>query len=301
MHERTLERVMIEFARGEHDILLSTSIIESGIDIPNANTLIVDRADWFGMAQLYQLRGRVGRSAQQAYAYFFHAGTSRLTEEARVRLDALAENTDLGAGFQIAMRDLELRGAGDILSTRQTGQVAAIGLHLYTQLLSQTVEKLKGEAPAEPTPISTGGVVIDLPLPAYLPEDWIAEMALRLQIYRRIAVLHSIEDVALMRDELRDRFGVLPAAVEGLLYQIDVKLLAQAANATAVIKPQDNILVKLPYLVEIDRNRLQIQLGDDVLVTRTAVELTLADDTWQLRLLDVLKQLAAGVKAGIGI
>ncbi|MBZ0304205.1 MAG: transcription-repair coupling factor, partial [Anaerolineae bacterium] len=132
MHERTLEKVMVAFGRGDFDALVSTSIIESGIDIPNANTLIVDRADWFGMSQLYQLRGRVGRSAQQAYAYFFHAGAGYLTEEARARLETLAENTHLGAGFQIAMRDLELRGAGDILSTRQTGHVSAVGLQLYT-------------------------------------------------------------------------------------------------------------------------------------------------------------------------
>jgi transcription-repair coupling factor (superfamily II helicase) len=297
MSERQLESVMTRFALGEYDVLLSTSIIESGLDIPNANTLIADRADWFGMAQMYQLRGRVGRSAQQAYAYFFHAGTSKLTEESRVRLDALAENTDLGAGFQIAMRDLELRGAGDILSTRQTGHVAAIGLHLYTQLLTQAVQKLKGKAVGEATPVAaTSGIVIDLPVPAYLPTDWIPEMALRLQIYRRIANLTDAEDVDLMREELRDRFGPLPAAVEGLLYQIDVKLLAQAANATAIIKPQDRILVKLPYLVEVDRAKLESELGDGVTVTRTAVELDPTDELWRLRLLDVLKRLSEEVK-----
>jgi transcription-repair coupling factor (superfamily II helicase) len=305
MNERQLERVMAAFNRSEYDILVSTSIIESGLDIPSANTLIVDRAEWFGMAQLYQLRGRVGRSAQQAYAYFFHAGTTKLTEDAHQRLDALAENSDLGAGFQIAMRDLELRGAGDILSTKQTGHVAAIGLHLYTQLLARAVQDLKHEAGMHTDgemihlPATTS-VILDLPLAAYLPTDWIPEMALRLQIYRRIANLSEGEEVDAIRDELRDRFGQLPAAVEGLLYQIRVKLLAQAANATAVLHTKTQIQIKLPYLVEINRERLEAQLGGDVQVTRTAVLLPLEGD-WQKRLLDILAQLAQGVKAGVGM
>ncbi len=293
MHERTLEKVMIAFGRGDYDALVCTSIIESGIDIPNANTLIVDRADWFGMSQLYQLRGRVGRSAQQAYAYFFHAGDGRLNTEARARLETLAENTDLGAGMQIAMRDLELRGAGDILSTRQTGHVAAIGLHLYTQLLSQAVKDLKGNKKAEEVlPVAVSSVAIDLPLPAYLPTSWMPEMALRLQIYRRIGSLSHREDVEVMRDELRDRFGTLPPAAENLMYQIDIKLLAQAAGATGVVAPDGKILVKLPYLPDINREQLQADLGDDITVTRTAVEVPMDEDTWQLRLLDVLEQLA---------
>lgn len=303
MDERLLEKVMAAFGRDEYDVLLSTSIIENGIDIPNANTLIVDRADWFGMSQLYQLRGRVGRGAQQAYAYFFHASTNRLTDEARVRLDALAEHTDLGAGFQIAMRDLELRGAGDILSTRQTGHVAAIGLHLYTQLLTQAVQNLKGKDAHEPAPpAAMGNITIDLPLPAYLPTDWMPEMSLRLQIYRRIGSLASLEDVDIMRDELRDRFGALPPAVEGLLYGIDVKLLAQRANANAVIHLNDVINIKLPYLVEVNREKLQTDLGEDARVSRTAVMLPMDDDgAWQLRLLDVLRYLAEGVREAAGL
>jgi transcription-repair coupling factor (superfamily II helicase) len=302
MDERLLEKVMSDFGRGEYDILLSTAIIENGIDIPNANTLIVDRAELFGMAQLYQLRGRVGRSAQQGYAYFFHASTNRLTDEARVRLEALAEHTELGAGFQIAMRDLELRGAGDILSTRQTGHVAAIGLHLYTQMLSQAVQELKGPTHGEvKPPVATSTVTIDLPLPAYLPNEWIPEMALRLQIYRRIGSLTSLEDVEMMRDELRDRFGALPPAVESLLFGIDVKLLAQAANASAVIHLNHVIHVKLPYLAEVNRERLERLLGEGIKVTRTAVMIPMHHDDWQLRLLDVLRQLAEGVRESSGV
>lgn len=298
MHERTLEKVMLAFGRGDYDALISTSIIESGIDIPNANTLIVDRADWFGMAQLYQLRGRVGRSAQQAYAYFFHPGDRRLTDDARIRLETLAENTYLGAGFQIAMRDLELRGAGDILSTRQTGQVSAIGLHLYTQLLSNAVNQLKGESKRTTTPSAMQeNIPIDLPIPAYLPTGWIPEMELRLQIYRRMAGLGSSEDVDIMREELRDRFGALPTAVENLLFQINIKLLAQAAGASAITASNDRILVRLPYLPDINRDNLQRQLGDIVQVTRTAIEVPRGDtDTWQIQLLDILEKLARAVE-----
>jgi transcription-repair coupling factor (superfamily II helicase) len=302
MDERLLERVMIEFARCEYDLLLSTAIIESGIDIPNANTLIVDRADWFGMAQLYQLRGRVGRSAQQAYAYFFHPPNNRLTDEARVRLETLAENTDLGSGYQIAMRDLELRGAGDILSTRQTGHIALIGFHLYTQMLSQAVHTLKGEqVERSARTVSETAIMIDLPLPAYLPTDWIPEMELRLQIYRRIGGLDSAKAVEAMRNELRDRFGELPAAVDGLLYQIEVKLAAQAANATAILQRTGRVEIRLPYLVEMNRDLLQLRLGHGIRVTRTAVEIATDSNVWRARLLSVLEMLAEQwqIRAGL--
>ena len=306
MDEHQLETVMEQFGNGEYDVLVSTSIIESGLDIPNANTLIVDRADWFGLAQLYQLRGRVGRSAQQAYAYIFHPPSNRLTEEARARLETLTEYADLGSGFQIAMRDLELRGAGDILSTRQTGHVAAIGLHLYTQMLAQAVRQLKSETmPGETLPpappISQNTVLIDLPMPAYLPTDWIPEMALRLQIYRRIGGLSTLDEVRAMRDELIDRFGALPAAVEGMLYQIEVKLLAQSANASAVLSRDGKIEIKLPYLVEVNRSQLAAQLGEDVRVTRTAVEIQPVGGEWRDRLLEVLIALSQSVHEATGI
>ncbi|MBK8020471.1 MAG: transcription-repair coupling factor [Chloroflexi bacterium] len=300
MDERLLASVMTAFGNGEYDILLSTSIIESGLDIPNANTLIVDRSDWFGLAQMYQLRGRVGRSAQQAYAYFFHPAHNRLTEEARARLETLAEYTDLGSGFQIAMRDLELRGAGGILSTRQTGHVAAVGLHLYTQMLSEAVRRLRGRSDGGAVPsISESSVLIDLPLPAYLPADTIPDMAQRLQLYRRIGGLTAADQVDEMRDELTDRFGALPPAVEGLLYQIAIKLLAQTSGATALLHRSGVIEVKLPYLVEIDRVRLNNLLGPDTKVTRTAVELPALDD-WRERLVSILRLLSRRVREGVG-
>ena len=302
MSSRQLERVIGDFTHGNYDILLATSIIESGIDMPNVNTLIVDRADWFGMSQLYQIRGRVGRSAQQAYAYFFHAGSKKLTDEARVRLETLAEHTELGAGFQISVRDLELRGAGDILSTKQTGHVATVGLQLYTQLLQQAVSAQKGDPVTQKPTYEQERIVIDLPLPAYIPGDWIQEMALRLQLYRRIGGIQQIDDVETLRNELRDRFGELPNAVEGLLYQIQVKLLATAINATHVMKPREVIEVRLPWLPHINRNALEQHLGEDVQVTRTAVELVYDDENlWQLRLIDILEALMAALPEEMGV
>jgi transcription-repair coupling factor (superfamily II helicase) len=200
------------------------------------------------------------------------------------------------------MRDLELRGAGDILSTRQSGHVAAVGLNLYTQMLAQAVQQMKGEAKLETVPaVSDKGILIDLPLPAYLPNDWIPEMILRLQIYRRVGSLTNLEDVDAMREELRDRFGPLPPAVEGLLYQIDVKLLAHQAGATGVINLNNVVNIKLPYLPEVDRERLQADLGGDVRVSRTAILLPIKDENWQLRLLDILRLLGKGVREGIGL
>jgi len=294
MNERILESIMAAFSRGEYDVLLCTAIIENGIDIPNVNTVIIDRADWFGLSQLYQLRGRVGRGAQQAYAYFFFTNP-QLTQEAFARLNTLAENTKLGAGFQIAMRDLEIRGAGDILSTKQTGHVAAIGLNLYTQLLSQAVSSLKGQRQDATTlAVAAPGMILDLPIQAYLPEDWISEMQLRLQLYRRIGSLTRLDELAALREELRDRFGQLPLAADGLLYQIEVKLLAQMAGATAIQVRREVVHIKLPYLPELDRDALAERLGDDIAVTRVSVEILMdRHNLWRIRLTDILERLVS--------
>ncbi|MBW4438818.1 MAG: transcription-repair coupling factor [Pleurocapsa minor GSE-CHR-MK-17-07R] len=306
MDERLLESVMEQFGNGEFDILIATSIIESGLDIPNANTLIIDRSDWFGLAQLYQLRGRVGRGAQQAYAYFFHPAHNKMNSDVRQRLETLSEYTNLGAGFQIAMRDLELRGAGDVLSTRQSGHIAAVGLHLYTQMLAQAVrtlrrEKAQGESALPPLPpISQSTVQLDLPIAAYLPADWIPEIEMRLSIYRRIGSLSSLEEVAGMRAELQDRFGSLPIAVEGMLYQIEIKLLAQAASASAILRRDERFEIRLPYLVEVNRERLEATLGSDVRVTRVAVELRTRPELWRERLAEILHYLARHVRSAVG-
>ena len=298
MPEAQLESVMAAFARGEHDVLVSTTIIESGLDIPNANTLIVDRADWFGLAQLYQLRGRVGRAAAQAYAYFFHPSHSPLTPEARARLETIGENTQLGAGFSIALRDMEIRGVGDLLGTRQSGHIAAVGFHLYTQLLAQAVRHLRGETEGPTLPIAADNVIIDLPVPAYLPASYIPEAELRIQIYRRLAQLETLDSIDAMAAELADRFGPLPRAVKGLLFQLRVKLLALRVQATAISLAGDKIGVHLPYLANVDRAALQEQLGHNVHVSRVAVWLPVEDMStaqWQVALLDILEKLRAHV------
>ncbi|HLA42869.1 MAG TPA: transcription-repair coupling factor, partial [Aggregatilineales bacterium] len=294
MDERRLEQVMAEFSTGKHDVLLSTSIIESGLDIPNANTIIVDRADWFGLADMYQLRGRVGRSATQAYAYFFHPAYNKLTDEARARLETVSEETQLGAGFSIAMRDLEIRGAGDMLGKRQSGHIAAVGFHLYTQLLSQAVRRLKKQTRSEgvSAPVNLP-MTIDLPIPTYIPREYIPEIALRIQLYRRLADLHTVEEVEEMRSELADRFGSVPRAVDGLLYQLRVKIMATYAHATSIIQEQGKIGIRLPYLGKVDRYQLQGIIGSAAKVSRTAiwVDLSENEETWMLTLLNVLEKI----------
>ena len=242
MSERELARVMEAFARREVDVLLSTTIIESGLDFPNANTLIVDRADTFGLAQLYQLRGRVGRGPVQAYAYFFRHRRRAPTPEGRLRLETLAEHTDLGAGYSIAMRDLEMRGAGDILGARQHGHMAAVGFHLYTRLLAEAVRRLRESRglPAEDAPAAAAlaalpsPTVVDLPLEIGLPEDYISDQEVRLGLYRRLAETRSLAALDDLAAELADRFGALPPAAENLLFQMRVKILAQRGGIAAV-------------------------------------------------------------------
>ena len=212
MNERQLEKVMLGFWDKNYDVLVTTTIIESGLDIPTANTLIVDRSDRLGLAQLYQLRGRVGRSRERAYAYFFFPIERELTEQSHARLAAISQFTDLGSGMQIALRDLEIRGAGNLLGAEQHGHIATVGFDLYVRLLAEAVEEAKGNAPA-PRP----EVKIDLPVDAHLPESWIDKEALRLEAYRRIAEAPTLEVLADARTELTDRFGPLPPQAETLL------------------------------------------------------------------------------------
>ncbi|HUN22841.1 MAG TPA: transcription-repair coupling factor [Anaerolineales bacterium] len=257
MEEDQLAKVMESFTHGELDVLLCTTIIESGIDIPNANTLIIERADLFGLSQLYQLRGRVGRSVNRAYAYFFYPaqGMGKMTEEARERLDTIAEQNQLGAGYQIAMRDLEMRGAGDVLGMRQSGHISAVGFHLYTRLLNQAVRLLKtqhaivqGEMPNLPTNTPTSPsliqethtslelalVAVELPLEIGIPPAYVGDAKLRVQLYRRMAELATEDEIATMETELQDRFGTLPPAVKNLLFQLRIKLAAYQAGVDGV-------------------------------------------------------------------
>ncbi len=231
MPPRQLEKTMMAFTRGDIDVLVATDIISSGLDIPNANTMIVIRADLFGLAQLYQLRGRVGRSVLQGYAYFLYDPKIPLTAEARERLAAIYEIPGLGGGFQLAMRDLEVRGAGEILGTRQHGHIAAVGFDLYMKMLNRAIAELRAEREGlPPPPPPPEGVTINLPWPIGLPEDYIPDAALRLQLYRRMAGISTLEGVEEMAMELKDRFGPLPEEARNLLRQLRFKILAARAG-----------------------------------------------------------------------
>jgi transcription-repair coupling factor (superfamily II helicase) len=224
MEEKELEQVMLGFMHGATNLLLCTTIIESGLDIPNANTLIVNRADAFGLAQLYQLRGRVGRAKQRAYAYFLIPGEGAISSEARERLKILQEISELGAGFRIATHDLEIRGGGDLLGARQSGNIAAVGFELYTELLEEAVSSLKGEERVERVEPE-----IKLRIPAFIPEDYVPDPNQRLVIYKKLTQAASAEQVTEIREELADRFGKIPMAASYLLevmrLRIRLKLL----------------------------------------------------------------------------
>jgi transcription-repair coupling factor (superfamily II helicase) len=218
MREHQLEKVMMAFLQHDHDILLCTAIIESGLDIPNANTILIDRADTFGLAQLYQLRGRVGRSPAQAYSYLLIPGEQILTDDAKLRLQVLQELDELGGGFRIAAHDLEIRGAGNLLGKQQSGHITAVGFELYTQMMEEAVQELRGEPPdrdIEPE--------IQIGIPAYIPESYVDDVNQRLVLYKRLAALRGPEDVGVLADEIRDRFGPLPALVETLLEVMELR------------------------------------------------------------------------------
>ncbi len=303
MDEHELSRVMDQFTSGNIDILLCTSIIESGLDIPNANTLIVDRADTFGLAQLYQLRGRVGRGAARAYAYFFTDRRHRPTVDARERLDTLAEQTDLGAGYSIAMRDLEMRGAGDILGARQSGHIAAVGFHLYTRLLAQAVKRLRGQAPPplpEGAALAAGSldmsISVDLPLPISIPADYVPDQDLRVQLYRRMASLSEERDILAIGAELADRFGPLPPPVENLIYQLRVKVRALKAGAESLASDSGQIVITLPAaLSETDQGYLTALLAPGARVSKNKIWLRKAESEveWKALVLEVLEKVAA--------
>ena len=241
MPEEELEAVMTEFWRGEHQVLLATTIIESGLDIPNANTLIVEDADKLGLAQLYQIRGRVGRSSRVAYAYFTYRRERALTEVAAKRLSAIKEFTELGSGFRIAMRDMEIRGAGNILGAEQHGFVASVGFDLYAQLLEEAVRELRGERLAPQS-----RVTVELRVDAFLEDAYMAESRVKLEFYKKIHAAASEEEVAAVDAELRDRFGPYPSAVHSLLRLARLRVLAQGLGLLGVVQEGRGLLLTFP-------------------------------------------------------
>lgn len=257
MNENELEQAMLEFSEGEHDVLVCTSIIENGLDLPNVNTIIVHHAEQFGLAQLYQLRGRVGRGARRGYAYFVHPKKSSLTYEAVERLNTMREATELGAGFRIAIKDLQIRGAGDLLGARQSGHIAAVGFDMYTKLLAKAVQEKRAErddvASVELDEVFDDGPPIDLPLQAYIPESYVPADEDRLRIYRRMAAARTVEDATDIENELRDRFGELPEPVENLIFVLRARALARTAGVKAVQRDTGDVVVKFPGPAETRR------------------------------------------------
>jgi transcription-repair coupling factor (superfamily II helicase) len=249
MPEEQLEKVMTDFIAGKHDILVTTTIIQLGLDMPNVNTLIIDRADRFGLAQLYQLRGRVGRGINQAYAYCFFDEGKQLTPQAYKRLRTIFEATELGSGFGIAMKDLEIRGAGNLLGVKQSGHIAALGFDLYCQLLAEAVEELKAKQAGE---VRKSVIIreanelpsISLPLAAHIPEEYVSNLNTRLSLYHRLAKVEHIEEVEDLSREFKDRFGPLPEPVDNLLYMVKIKVLATRAKVSSISTQGRQIVIR---------------------------------------------------------
>jgi len=241
LKEDELERVMLDVYAGESDILVCTAIIESGLDIPNVNTIVVDQSERFGLAQLYQLRGRVGRSNRQAYAYLTWTPFKRLTDAAEKRIAAIREFSQLGSGFKIALRDLEIRGAGNLLGPEQSGFIAAVGFELYTQMLAEAVREEKGEEVAPEAP----AVSLDLPVDAFIPDEYVLGLNQRIDLYRRMAALRDEEGAAALRAEIEDRFGTpLPRPVLNLFRLIELKQACLRAGVPAVVSERHRVAIK---------------------------------------------------------
>lgn len=254
MSEGQLEQVMLDFWNHEYDVLVATTIIESGLDLPQVNTLVVERADLLGLAQLYQLRGRVGRSSQRAYAYLFHPEQQRLSEEAYRRLEAIGEYGDLGSGFQLAMRDLEIRGAGSVLGNVQSGHVAAVGYDLYVEMVADAVAELETGVAPEPEPAQ---VRIELPVDAHLPTEYVADQAARLEAYRRLAAAQATAAVDDVRAEWVDRYGSLPHNAERLVDVARLRVEALRVGLEEVVAMRDEVKLAPVQLGASDEVRLQ--------------------------------------------
>ena len=296
MPEADLEDVMVSFTNHEYDVLVCTTIIESGLDMPNVNTIIIDRADRFGLSQLYQLRGRVGRGEHRAYAYLMVPRGRRITHTAEQRIEAILEASELGSGFRIAMRDMEIRGAGNLLGAAQSGQIHSVGLTLYGQLLQEAVNELKaeqgGEAKAKTQP--SGDLPrIDVPLPSSIPDTYVSHLPTRLSLYQRFAQMKDRQEVKAIEEELRDRFGPLPDVVENLLALVDLRALAAVLDIGSLVQTAEGITITFRNPVGSARTPLQRALGPSVSVGNTQMHIAKRElgDDWLSRLTRILERL----------
>ncbi|HZC13960.1 MAG TPA: DEAD/DEAH box helicase, partial [Thermoleophilaceae bacterium] len=270
-----LEGVMLDFLRGGADVLVCSTIVESGLDIASANTLIVERADHMGLAQLYQIRGRVGRAKERAYAYLFFPSAPALTEEASARLATLSDYTELGSGFKIAMRDLEIRGAGNLLGDEQSGHVAAVGFELYVSMLDEAVAALSGTAADEaPEPVR-----LDVPVDAFVPGDYVPYEAAKIDVHRRVAGAREIADLILLRDELEDRFGPVPEPLDNLIKLQDARIKLRRAGARAVTFRAGRLAVSPIELDSAGARALRAELPEALYESgRSTVSVRVPDD-----------------------
>jgi transcription-repair coupling factor (superfamily II helicase) len=293
MPEDQLEKTMLAFAEGEFDVLVCTTIIESGLDIPNANTLVVNSAHRFGLAQLYQLRGRVGRSASRAYAYLLYGKDMALSEVAQERLKTIFEATELGAGLRIAMKDLEIRGAGNLLGAAQSGHIAAVGFDLYTKLLAEQVDLLKARQDGSARlPFERVWPSLDLPINAFIPPEYVGDDPVRLRLYQRFSAVESDDQLASLVSEVEDRFGALPEPAQHLVYLTSLRLCAGEAGVEALLATQDEVVVKFDRLPALNADHLSRQAG--VVLKRGSNQLRFArgkGNAWMERLYGLVAAL----------
>ncbi len=300
MHERQLEKVMVDFAARDYDVLVCTTIIESGLDMPNVNTIIVHQAERMGLSQLYQLRGRVGRGADRAYAYFFFDRYRAISEVAEKRLKAIQAATELGAGFRIAMKDLEIRGAGNLLGVEQSGHIAAVGFDLYCAMLGRAIEELKelGFAGMESNGASNivlpmdNTTSVDIPVPAYLPEDYTPGLEVRLALYQRLARMREVSGVEDLAEEMEDRFGTRPTEVENLLYLLKLKLMASPRGIMRIAREGKQVILFLGPEARIDGRGMQ-GVGRRVRVgsKQVKIDMDMSMKGWQGMLERVIEQI----------
>ena len=276
MNEKEMERVMLDFIAYKYDVLVATTIIENGIDIPRANTIIINRADHYGLSQLYQLRGRVGRSSRRAYAYLLIPGEAELSPIARRRLAAIREFSDLGAGFRIAALDLELRGAGNVLGGQQSGHMDALGFDLYTQMLERTVAELRGEEVEDET-----SVTLNLGVEVAIPDDYISDMGQRLRTYKRVSSARDDATLTNIREETADRYGRVPVSVERLFDYARLRRLAEEVGILSIDKTPDGAALKFSEKARVSPEKLADFIGkhEGTAFTPTGVlRLVLTDD-----------------------
>ena len=259
MDEKQLEEVIVDFSNHEYDILLATTIIENGIDIPNANTMIIHDADRFGLAQLYQLRGRVGRSQRQAYCYCFYRKSKEISKDAIQRLKAIKEFTTLGSGYQIALRDVEIRGVGNILGTKQHGHMINVGFDTYCQLLEEAVQELQGQFVSKATP-----TIVDINTTAFIPDEWVGSSEQKMIEYKRLADVKSLVELDYITEEWKDRFAKPPESVENLIKLIKIRLAATDVNISLIRETSENIRIYTPFL-QGEWNILQKALPGNIL------------------------------------